>query len=332
MKTLFLVLLASTALRAEIVRQETFANGLASLTWQSAWGEEADQLVVDWMDGNPSGDGFVGKLGNANSGGGVGTLVVDDPGLSDYTVSAQVYLTPGVTHYRGIVGRATNVVTDSTSLWGFYAFVADLSTNTGMGDERLMLRKWVPGGQAMTNIHVWSHADLGALYPSTQGWYNLAMRFEGSEITCSINGTELPAGTYTDTQFTAGGFGTYFFDFADMTSFLFFDDVLVDADVNDVTAPARPQGLSLGAPWPNPFNPAVNVELTLEHPALVNARVYDVAGRLVRNLAAGPMGAGSHRLVWDGLSDEGRPAASGVYLLRVEDGRQGREARMTLLR
>ena len=332
MKHWVLILVAATALRAEIVRQETFSDGTADLTWQSAWGETADQLVVDWMNGNPSGDGFVGKLGNAESGGGVGTLLVDDPELADYALTTNVYLTPGGTHYRGIVGRATNFTTDTTSTWGFYAFVADLSVATGMGDERLMLRKWAPGGGAMTNIHVWSHADLGELYPGTEGWYNLGMRFEGNQITCSINGTDLPSGTWPDDDFSAGGFGVYFFDFADFESFLYYDDVLVDQETNVAPPPVLPGGLTLGAPWPNPFNPSVHVDLELATAGLVSARVYDMAGRLVRTLAAGPLAAGTHQLVWDGLTDGGSPAASGAYLLSVENGAVHREARLTLLR
>ncbi len=165
-----------------------------------------------------------------------GTVLVDAPDLTDYQLGAHLYLVPGTTHYRGIVGRATGYyTTDSTSTWGLYAFVADLSQSTGMGDERIMLRKWLSDGQTMTTIKIWSHAELGALYPSTAGWYNLGMAFEGNQITCSINGQTLPNGTWTDDSFTAGGFDVYYFDLMDTASHLSFDDVLVE--VSDTALP-----------------------------------------------------------------------------------------------
>jgi len=179
---------------------------------------------------------------------------------------------------------------------------------------------------------VWSIGELGALYPATEGWYELAMDFSGSQITCSINGNVLPNGTWTDGEFSGGGFGVYYFDFSDMAGHLRFFDVVVEGEDSAVAPPQLPQGLSLGNPWPNPFNPVVHVDLQLDAAALVTARVYDLGGRVVRTLSVGPLAAGRHTLSWDGRADDGRPAASGSYLLSVDDGRAARRTRLTLLR
>lgn len=325
-------LVAVSSLRADILHQEQFSDGTADLSWHSVWGEAADQVQVDYQADNPTGDGFVGKLGNGLSGGGVGTLVVSEPSLSDYTVWANLRMTPGTTHYRGIVGRVTEITTDSTSSFGFYAFVADLSTSTGMGDERLMLRKWLPGGQAMTNIKVWSRAELGALYPDDAGWHKLAMRFEGNSITCFIDDQELPTGTWTDTSFSAGGFGVYYFDMTDTSHFLDFDDVTVESETHMAPLPLAPRDFTLGQPWPNPFNPAVHADIQLNTSQFVRAQLVDLGGRLVRQLVDEPLGAGAHRLTWDGVDGAGLPAASGTYLLQVTAGEQSQCRRVTLLR
>ena len=332
-KGLMLGMLAWVAVAgADVLHHEAFSDGTADLAWVSTWGAEADQVAVDWMNGNPAGDGFIGTLGNGLSGGGVGTAVVAAPELTDYQVSAQVYLVPGTTHYRGIVGRATDFSTDTTSSWGFYAFVADLSQNTGMGDQRLMLRKWLPGGQAMTTIKIWTLAELGELYPATAGWYNLGMEFAGSQITCSINGQTLPNGTWSDESFSSGGFGVYYFDMMDTAGHLSFDDMLVETETALATPTARPAGLELGAPWPNPFNPAVRVPLTLAQTAPVDVRVVDLAGRLVAVLHQGVLAAGSHQLTWNGEDGAGRAAASGLYLLQVDRPAGRHSAKLTLLR
>jgi flagellar hook assembly protein FlgD len=56
----------------------------------------------------------------------------------------------------------------------------------------------------------------------------------------------------------------------------------------------------------------------LRHPGVVTLRVYDAAGRRVRELAFGPLPAGGHALAWDGRGSEGRSIASGPYYVVLE--------------
>ena len=89
------------------------------------------------------------------------------------------------------------------------------------------------------------------------------------------------------------------------------------AGVGEAPAVARP---ALAAA-PNPFNP--RVEITLSLPAAVaggRLAIYDVAGRQVRELASGALAAGAQVFTWDGRDDAGRAQASGSYLCRLNDG------------
>ena len=90
-----------------------------------------------------------------------------------------------------------------------------------------------------------------------------------------------------------------------------------------MSAAARPAQYRLGDSYPNPFNPTVVLPLDLAKDAAeVSLRVHDVLGRRVRQVWQGPLGAGSHRFVWDGRDEAGRAVAAGVYIYRVEmDGR-----------
>ena len=94
-------------------------------------------------------------------------------------------------------------------------------------------------------------------------------------------------------------------------------------------AVGRPVQHRLGDSYPNPFNPAVVIPLDLATDAAgVSLTVYDVLGRRVRQVWDGPLGAGSHRFVWDGHDEAGRDVAAGVYVYQVEvDG--GVEAKKT---
>jgi sugar lactone lactonase YvrE len=69
---------------------------------------------------------------------------------------------------------------------------------------------------------------------------------------------------------------------------------------------------------PNPFNPTTTVHFRTAGAGVVTVGIYDVRGRLVRELARDTwMPAGLRRLVWDGRDASGRLLASGVYMYRV---------------
>lgn len=91
--------------------------------------------------------------------------------------------------------------------------------------------------------------------------------------------------------------------------------------------------LGLAPPFPNPFNPALNVEFFLARSQRVTLVVYDVRGRVVEVLADGDFDAGPHALLWDGRGADDAPVASGVYFLQMRSADGNVETRKaTLLR
>jgi hypothetical protein len=96
------------------------------------------------------------------------------------------------------------------------------------------------------------------------------------------------------------------------------DNIIVNpAPVNDVPAgwltTAGPLSIA-----PNPSDGAVGVTFDLASPSTVHIAVYDVTGRLVRDLLSEPMLAGRHSVDWDGLDDHGVAIRSGLYLVRID--------------
>jgi hypothetical protein len=69
---------------------------------------------------------------------------------------------------------------------------------------------------------------------------------------------------------------------------------------------------------PNPFGAEVSFELSLAQASEVRFFIYDVSGRLVRRVADERFERGIRPLVWDGKNEEGRRAAPGTYLYRLE--------------
>jgi len=69
--------------------------------------------------------------------------------------------------------------------------------------------------------------------------------------------------------------------------------------------------------YPNPFNPSTTIQYGVPKAGDVEARIFDINGRLVRSLSKGHQQAGSHSLNWDSRSDYGIIVASGTYFCQV---------------
>ena len=82
-----------------------------------------------------------------------------------------------------------------------------------------------------------------------------------------------------------------------------------------------PEAFQLQGNWPNPFNASTTIAFDVERTVPVHLVVYDVLGRRVRTLYGGEtLTAGHYRTSWNGRDDEGRQAASGVYLYQLIAG------------
>ena|GEM_PF-4369686 len=78
---------------------------------------------------------------------------------------------------------------------------------------------------------------------------------------------------------------------------------------------AEPEATQLLPPFPNPFNASVDMTCETLTDGLVQIRILDISGRLVRELLSEYRTAGRHRVNWDGLDNRGRAMASGTYLV-----------------
>ena len=74
----------------------------------------------------------------------------------------------------------------------------------------------------------------------------------------------------------------------------------------------------LSAASPSPFRGTTTLAVGLPAAGPAEVRVYDAAGRLVRELVQGTQAAGRHTVTWDGRDDRGDRVASGVYFVRLE--------------
>ena len=85
--------------------------------------------------------------------------------------------------------------------------------------------------------------------------------------------------------------------------------------------------------YPNPFNPQTTIAFELPDRETVTLQVFDMAGRLVKELIGAEVYAqGPHQVIWNGRDDSGRQVASGTYFYRFEAGSYNETKRMVLLK
>jgi hypothetical protein len=99
-------------------------------------------------------------------------------------------------------------------------------------------------------------------------------------------------------------------------------------DVSPVTGSAA---LDLRQNRPNPFGIQTSIAFALPTASQVRLEVIDVSGRLVKVLAAGPLGSGEHVYRWDGMTTTGQHAAAGTYFYQLRCNGQEASRRMVLL-
>ena len=88
----------------------------------------------------------------------------------------------------------------------------------------------------------------------------------------------------------------------------------------------------LGDPFPTPFNAEVTIPFVLAEAGPVRLAVYNLMGQQVRVLADGWVDVGTHSIHWDGRTDAGTEAASGVYWAVLQAGGAVQTAKLALIR
>jgi hypothetical protein len=101
------------------------------------------------------------------------------------------------------------------------------------------------------------------------------------------------------------------------TSFTFrSSDTATDvADQNQYPVPAD---FALHQNYPNPFNPETKIQFDLPKSARVKLTIFNLMGMEITTLLDEEQLSGSHSVVWDGRTDKGELASSGIYVYQLK--------------
>ena len=104
------------------------------------------------------------------------------------------------------------------------------------------------------------------------------------------------------------------------------DSFLLD---NDSTTPIT---FSLSDNYPNPFNPSTTIDYSVAEPSFVDLSIFDASGRLVKKIVSENKNVGSYSVSWNGTTDSGVDASTGMYFYTVEAGSFTETKKMLLVK
>lgn len=84
--------------------------------------------------------------------------------------------------------------------------------------------------------------------------------------------------------------------------------------------------------FPNPLTTDASIRFELPREERVRLQIFAADGSLVRRLMDETVSAGRHAAQWDGTNTRGLPTAAGVYLVRLESGRQVKTNKLVVTR
>jgi len=84
--------------------------------------------------------------------------------------------------------------------------------------------------------------------------------------------------------------------------------------------------------YPNPFNSSTTIHFSLLYPTFVEINIYNSIGQKIKTLIKSIEFIGSHKIQWDGTTDSGTIANSGIYFCRILTNNQLKTQRLLLIK
>jgi hypothetical protein len=201
------------------------------------------------------------------------------------------------------------------------AITDDMQANPDMAD--------IAANQQGYLLVTWPDSRTGQKTPFRQIFDPALLPIQGNQPAYAS------AGPYMRSPVVAANFGRGIFVWSDArsnglnvyASQLLFSPTSADDDTGPL-----PSMFGLKQNYPNPFNPSTTIDFMLPKTGHIKIGVINLLGQKVRTVIDGVFPAGSHSIIWDGTSDDGRKVASGVYFYRMESDSFNQTRKMILMK
>jgi len=93
-----------------------------------------------------------------------------------------------------------------------------------------------------------------------------------------------------------------------------------------------PQQIVLHSNYPNPFNSSTTIKFELTKDDFVRLIIYDLRGRMVKQLIHSDIKTGEWKVTWNGTDDSGKMVSAGIYLCVLKSDTYAQTRKMILLK
>ena len=96
-------------------------------------------------------------------------------------------------------------------------------------------------------------------------------------------------------------------------------DTGYNGDPLSINAQEIPSKVSLGSPYPNPFNHNITLPVFLSESGIISFSIYDIKGKQIKSKEHQFLDSGENNIFWNGSDRSGKQVSSGTYYLHIQN-------------
>ena len=90
-------------------------------------------------------------------------------------------------------------------------------------------------------------------------------------------------------------------------------------DPLEISGNPLPDLITIGSPYPNPFNGRVFIPIDIKRQSMINFSIYDIEGSLVFSSNQNYVSGTKNNFLWNGKSNNGKHVSSGTYIININN-------------
>ena len=102
--------------------------------------------------------------------------------------------------------------------------------------------------------------------------------------------------------------------------------------LNDAHHIQVPYETRIVSSYPNPFNPIVTLDYTLENDSFVEIYVYNILGQKILQIEKDFKFRGENKVIWNGINKDGVKVSSGNYFINIITENNSMVKKVTLMK
>jgi FlgD Ig-like domain len=335
----------------------TSPRTLNSITVEITYGSELDEWSTAFPGTNwfVSGDGYTrvvdklsGRYKVTITGGGVGTSGPGDPpGWDVMTAFQRVVTLRWTIHTASTVNVSIDDGTDAAAYFenlhndpqgnvvdwavtnqdlGDISLPVELASFESIAENGLVTLKWLTESEVNNlGFEIYRAPEKEADYILLSGYKT------NPDLAGQGNSSTRHEYSYNDKSVKPET--TYWYKLADLD---FSGVKTFHNPISVTTAKALPTGFKLKPNYPNPFNPTTTISFDIPrtNTELVDTQliIYNTLGQVTKTLYQDKLNAGSYEVQWDGTTDGGNYAPSGIYFVVFSANEFSQTGKLILLK